>query len=271
MFKVSLEKELDNKVSEFKKEQNPVKEIQLLLESCESEDRRILQNLSKKSEVARHDKIKSDFMDLENLESEYVGKIYTISQIEDLAISYKLRFLSTQYYTGKFDIELSAKIKEFSKATKTEIDNYTLSTKFFILAPEENFTLKDEKYITKKQLDPVIFYKVDDKHYRMIHKWGNDFSIFRLIKGYSYRNWWTHQITNTVSLLPIFSLIIGFAMSQSDYLYGIGYNLTGAFFSFLLSFVTAYLFWGFGKHDEGEEIKGFFTPHNWNNDRKIIN
>ena len=150
---------------------------------------------------------KVQYSQLENLENEYEGKVYKIEQIEKLCVDYRLRFLQSKYYTGSYDVQVAAKIKEFAVSTNSPIDDYTLGRRFYMLAPEEMFQLQNEKYVSKsdlrRQADPAIFFQIDERHYRLIHKWGEDFTIFRLIKGFRWKSWWSHQWFNTVMLLPI--------------------------------------------------------------------
>ena len=59
-----------------------------------------------------------------------------------------------------------------------------------------------------RELDPVLFYKIDDQHYRLIHKWGNDFTVLRRIKGYVYDN--VDNYSRTMKLVSLtFFLLLG--------------------------------------------------------------
>jgi hypothetical protein len=264
--KVSIEKELEKKVSKIKDSFDPIQEVKLLMDSNEQEKTRILRSLSNNSQFNRVEKIVGKKIELEKLEDLYDGRVYTIDQIKELCMDYNLRFLSSEYFTGVFDVEVAGKIMEFSKKTNTSMDNYTLKNQYFIMAPDKMFTLKDEKYITKKQLDPVIFYRIDREHYKLVHKWGNDFTIFRLLVGYRFRSWWHHQWFNTVMVLPIFTLLTLMIFGgQNMFNHPFGLSL----FTITTSFLFAYFRWGWGKHDEGDQINGFFNPHNWNSVSKI--
>jgi hypothetical protein len=264
--KVSIEKELEKKVQSQKLTFDPVNEVKLLMESHETEKTRILRGLSNSSQFSRVEKLMGKQMDLEKLENTYDGRVYTIEQIKDLCIDYNLRFLPSRYFTGSFDIEVAGKILEFSSKTNTSVDEYTLKNSFFVMAPQEMFTLKDEKYITKRELDPAIFYKIDDTHYRLIHKWGDDFTIFRLLMGYRFRSWWHHQWFNTTMVLPIFALITIMLFGSKNVF---DHPISLTLFTITMSFLFSYFRWGWGKHDEGDEVGGFFNRKNWNSDSKI--
>lgn len=266
--KIAIDKELEKKSQEEKKRFNidPVNDVKLLLAGDATEDARILRGLSNNSQFNRIERIRGEQLQLEKLENGFAGKVYKRHQIEKLAVDYRLRFLQSRYYTGSFDVEVAAKIKEFAKETNTSIDDYTLSRQFYVLAPQEMFQLKDEKYVTKREKDPAIFYQIDNDHYRLIHKWGNDFTIFRLLEGFRYKSWWVHQWFNTVMVLPIVALLVGFLFGPHN----VGnHPISLSLLTVFVSFVFSYFRWGWGKHDEGDQINGFFSPTNWDSDSKI--
>lgn len=272
--KVSIEKELE-KVSQEEKQKfdlEPVNEIKLLLAGESSEDARILRGLSQNSQFNRIEKVRGEQLELENFENEYEGKVYTIDQIEKLCVDYRLRFLQSRLYTGTYDVEVAAKIKEFARNTKSPIDEYTLGRRFYMMAPGEMFALRDEKYISKaelrRQADPAIFYQIDEKHYRLIHKWGDDFTIFRLIEGFRWKSWWNHQLFNTVMLAPIVAALyfLCFEAPAAQFENHPVVNLIGIF---VPSFMIGLLGFGVWKQDEGDAIRGYFSETNWNSESKI--
>ncbi len=268
--KISLEKELKKKVQEKKKELefDPIKEVKLLLANDDAEDVKILRNLSRNSQFNRIERIQGEHMELEKIENDFHGEIYTIDQIKDLAIKYKLRFLSSQYYTGTYDVQVTAKIKDFARKTNIELTEYNLREKFSILAPEKMFSLTNEKYITKKQLDPLMFYRVDSEHYRLVHKWGDDFTILRYLTGFRWKSYWNYHFFNAALCLPIVAFILTSIL-------GLPTNTTAVtllvFAMLFFSNLASYLFFGWNKSDDGDIIDSFFTPTNWNSTKKIRN
>lgn len=268
MIKVSIDKEL-NKASTKEKEiykSDPVNEVKLLLNGDETEDKCILRNLSKNSQLSRVEDLLGEKIELEKLENSYDGQVYTREQIKKLAIDYKLRFLNSQNYSGKFDVQVAAKIKEFSKKTNSPIDAWSLSNKYYILAPDTMFTLKDKRYVTKRELDPAIFYQVDENHYRLIHKWGNDFTIFRYITGYRWKSYGNYWFFNTMVCLPIVALIMTLLVNVS---FVVNSPIFFTISTFALSACVSLIAKGFGKLDEFSAIKGFFTPYNWDSTDRL--
>ncbi len=96
-------------------------------------------------------------------------RVFHISQIEQICEKYYLRFLSVYYYKGSVDKELPVKISNFETAYSIKCDTNDL----FIVAPAESFKLE------RKPKDPLLFYQISDEYYYLVHKWGNDLSIFR--------------------------------------------------------------------------------------------
>ena len=272
--KVSIDKELEKASQEHKEKFNldPINEVKLLLENNSHEDARILRGLSNNSQFNRIEKVRGEQIELENLENEYEGKVYKIEQIEKLCVDYRLRFLQSKYYTGSYDVEVAAKIKDFAKATKSPIDEYTLGRRFFMMAPAEMFSLRDEKYVSKaelrRQADPAIFFQIDEKHFRLIHKWGNDFTIFRLIEGYRWKSWWSHQWFNTVMISPIIAMLF-FLFHETPAAQFENHPILNITVIGLVSFIMTHLLFGIWKQDEWEAIRGYFSKTNWNSDQKI--
>jgi len=244
-----------------------VKDVKLLLEGDSQEDLRILRNLSSNSQLTQIERIRGRQIELEKLEKNYAGDIYNINQIKNICIDYHLRFLPSVNYTGSFDVELARKIKQFSNDAKIELNEWNLNRKFFIMAPEEMFMLREEKYIRKKQLDPIIFYKIDEYHYRMVHKWGNDFTIFRLLDGLRWKSYWSHMWFNMFMLMPIVGFVFAMIFGIDDITY---YTKTSAFIITFFSFIFSWLFFGVPKQDDFSVIKGYFSKYNWDSDSKLV-
>ena len=272
--KVSIDKELEKASLQHKEKFNvdPINEVKLLLAGESSEDARILRGLSNNSQFNRIEKVRGEQIELENLENEYEGKVYKIEQIEKLCVDYRLRFLQSKYYTGSYDVEVAAKIKDFAKATKSPSDEYTLGRRFFMMAPAEMFELRDEKYVSKaelrRQADPAIFFQIDEKHFRLIHKWGNDFTIFRLIQGFRWKSWWSHQWFNTFLISPIVAMLF-FLCHNTPAAQFENHPILNITVIGLVSFILAHLCFGIWKQDEMEAIRGYFSKTNWNSDQKI--
>lgn len=269
--KINLEESLKNEKKKDMEVMDSVKEVILLLAGEESEDTRILRSLSENSELSRVERITQTALEIEKLESSYTGDVYTLEQIKKLAIDYRLRFLCSRYFTGKFDVEVAAKIKEFSKENNISMNEYQLKNNFFILGPKEVFDIKDEKYVNPKPLDPVLFYKLDDNHYRLIHKWGNDFTILRYLEGFKWKSFWNYFWVMMFAFFPIFSFIVGLTTTPSELKLSIGtivFNII-AVFIFTISFVH-FKYTRKKTDDFWDAIPDFFSPNNWSSTKNIV-
>lgn len=268
--KEDLAKQADMNLSETK---------QLLIASGQ-EDMHILRHLGANSTLVQLENLSGKTIELENLEKEY-GQVFTIGQIEDLAVDYRLRFLASRLFIGKMDVEVTAKVKEFFKKTNMASDEHTLQTKFFVLATPDSFSLEKHRVEHFKGIkqalmdnDPVLFYKIDDIHYRMIHKWGKDFTIFRRLLGYKWKSPNKVRTFNFFAYMPIFALILGLlfpAMVATTPFLSVG----------LVILATAIFAWvrnlqyvdegGTFSSQETEYYDKYFTPHNWNTTAKLVN
>lgn len=98
-------------------------------------------------------------------------RVFHISQIETLCKKYYLKFLPSVYYKGSIDPLLPVKINQFEIAYSVSCEKWNS----YIAAPKTSFRLEE------KPKDPLLFYKINDEYFYLIHKWGNDLSITRRI------------------------------------------------------------------------------------------
>lgn len=236
---MNLKNELKQmKETDMQRHSDVVSEVKLLLEGDAQQDMQIMRHLAVESSIMRAEDSLGRKINLENLERDY-GEIYTIDQIKTLCIKYQLRFLSSRIYKGTLPLETISKLKQFSKETNTGIDEHSLRTKFFIIAPVEEFNVthlseRAEKERIRRELDPVLFYKIDNEHYRMIHKWGNDFSPMRRIKGILFKSENNHNY-----IMSSFVISIGLILFSSI-IYG-NNRLFNSPLSFIISVVLCIL------------------------------
>lgn len=194
MLTINLEKELvKNKLAELNQQEELIlAEANKILEKNTEDDIKTLERLGldkliKDSKQITY-KVNKQYGELEK------ERIFSKDDIKQLCKTYCLKFLPVQYYKGRLDPYLPTKIKEAENKYRT-LSKYDLH----IVAPSQSFTL------TEKDRDPLLFAKVDDDRYYLIHKWGNDLSIFNMLKGFVFRNYYTVFLTVLLSFsLPIF-------------------------------------------------------------------
>lgn len=268
MFKQKIDKELESKKKSEEADvmgHNAVKQVKLLTQGDAIEDMRILTALGSDHQLVAAQNEFGKKIELEKMDEDYDGAVYTIDQIRSLALKYNLRFLSSKRYTGHMDVQVVAKIKAFAETAKVEMDNYEVGRKFFILAPEQLFQLDDKVILRTRDIDPIMFYKIDDIHYKLIHKWGVDFSVLRLVSGFKWMGWWNHFLVNMLVMLPFAAAFWGLVLSSSF----LEYHTAWSSVSILLTGIVYGWMTGIPMLDELDVEEEYFSPSKWNSDHKI--
>ncbi len=166
-----------------------VKSVQKLLDYEGQQDAQMLKEMGLATQLNYASEMKGRQMELESKKEMYAGKVFRKEAIQKLAMDYRLRFLKSYLYKGFVDVEIPAKIKEFAKLANLELTSQHLADRFFILAPGKAFNT--EKVLIpkiEKQVDPLLFFQIDQDHYRLVHKWGADFTPFRALLGWKWRS-----------------------------------------------------------------------------------
>lgn len=181
MIKIQLKKELESlKNNDVENSEMFLNEVKQLMEGTVLEERDILKSMGLGSNIIKSENKTKDLNEFKEMEKTYEGEIYTIDQIKHLALKYNLRFLNSKQFKGTVAPELGSILVRFKK--KHLLSDYDMRDNFFILAPESMFELN------KRPIDPLIFYRATNKNsnktiYKLVHKWGEDFSITRRISG----------------------------------------------------------------------------------------
>src|SRR5690606_8248338 len=93
-------------------------------------------------------------------------KIYHIDQIKEICIQYRLRFLSSKYFKGKYP-------KSAIEAIAQLEDTHDLKLQGFkIVAPSKLFKLENAD-------DPLLFAPMGNSYFYLVHKWGKDLHPLR--------------------------------------------------------------------------------------------
>lgn len=266
---VSIEKELAVKKKQSEEAlyaETALSDVKLLLTGDAIEDLEISRGLGTQHSLVYGETVNAQVLELEKMNTEYNGKVFKIEDIKALAIKYNLRFLSSTLFTGKMDVEVISKIKEFVKeANMPKLDKWQLSSKFFILAPEKCFHLTNQEIIRQKDLDPAIFYKIDEENYRLVHKWGADFTVFRLISGYMWKSHDNFFTGIAVITFPIVLFLMTWICSTEFKMERpvLFYFVTTLATIIITFFTTSW------QRDEGKAEKRMFSPWKWNSKDKI--
>ena len=173
-----LIKEKKNREKQFFKENNTLIQItKNILESTEKEDRDFLRN--------KGFNILEATPSPKNLNTQKIE----LDDIENLCHKYDLKVLPINKYKGPRPADLAQSIRKFeSKVPEVYLGKY------FILAPSEQFDLS---YVEFKG-DPWLLWTRNDQTYYIVKKWGNDFNIFRRIKGFLLSHILLYLITSVI-------------------------------------------------------------------------
>lgn len=170
-------------------------------------------------------------------------RVFHISQIEAVCKRYRLRFLPTRMYNGIIDKDLPNRIATFEIAYNIKCDG--VNTK--IVAPMESFELQE------KPKDPLMFYQINDEYYYLIHKWGNDLSIFRALLTFWENGFFSFFFAPVILFFPF---------------YFFPSNLSFAFFIGSFAIHPAYIFRRLDKDGDDQIYAGYLKPNQWDSPYK---
>lgn len=129
-------------------------------------------------------------------------RIYHVDQIQDICITYRLRFLDTKYFKNEIPYEALMKIKEMEKDHDIEMRG------FKIVAPSKMFKLEDAD-------DPLLFAPIGNGYFYLIHKWGNDLNPFRKIWAWNFKSF-ENLIFSTVIVSLLLTYLIPNGVFSKD-------------------------------------------------------
>lgn len=260
MFTVNLEQELINskKASLSSEEQVVLAEAEKILSSSTEEDMLILKRMGLDYSV---EKSKNLTNKVKFLKAFNKTRVFSEDEIKDLCITYGLRFLPIDKYKGEVDPLVPSKVKDFEKTYNEVIEkswrNEFNYNKFMICAPGESFEL------SARPKDPLLFYPINDsngnvKDYFLVHKWGNDISMWNAIKAWKNRNFFT-WITCffTMYMMPLLfvaSMLFNFKIGFG----AIAITVVASFAWALLAMITT----------EGDFFSGKFHSDTWKSEYK---
>lgn len=202
-------------------ESSALNEVKGLLEYEQVRDMSRIRKMSPHSNEVVAENIKGFILEMSKYEDEFKGDIIKLDAIKKTALKFGLRFLPSTLYLGSYDPTVLSAIEEFSKDCKVDLNEHNLTSKFFILAPSECFKLEKEEQEEKRGSavrsffrniilqfeDPLLFYKVDDSHYKMIKKWGKDLTYARAIKAFFMKSYERMLCSlMVISAIPLFFL-----------------------------------------------------------------
>ena len=131
-------------------------------------------------------------LDFSKLDS---NNIYSLEQIRQICVKYRLRFLDSKAFIGEIPAEGISKIKALEKTLGHPVDG------FKIVAPKKLFQLED------KDSDPLLFLQLANDKFYFIHKWGGELNRFRALLATPLRSFMS-MFWTLLAVAFLFSLAI---------------------------------------------------------------
>lgn len=261
MLKVDITKEVIKKRESSKKDAvNIVKETQLLLEGDAQQEREILKKIGLGHQIKKAERVNVIDLERKTFETEYGGEVVMQEhEIKELCIKYDLKFLPTEKFKGHTDLNIGPRIRRF-----VEKNNINPSKgDFFIMAPGKTFNLEDRPKPVKDS-DPILFYKIpnntEERMFVMVHKWGNDFTIFRRLRGLVLENVTSFVISHIT--IGFFVALLGCNLLDNDYSIGIGNIILSSLIA--IAYAGILLLIRAGGDRSGRELNDVFNVNLWN-------
>lgn len=145
-------------------------------------------------------------------------RVFTVEAIERVCRAYGLRFLPSFMYKGALDEGIAPALEELKRLNRGVLPAGTypfwLGGRFdgraslqhhtyWIAAPKASFALQP------RPQDPLLFCALGDNRFYLVHKWGNDLSVWRRIRCWlaKWALWWTGSAVFTAfwAWVPLFS------------------------------------------------------------------
>lgn len=124
------------------------------------------------------------------------GESVSLNSIKNIAHKYALRFLPANRFKSEYPVQAVHNAKEWYDRGYND---------FYILAPGKDLTLKK---------DPILFVKIDGR-YTVVHKWGNDFTVFRRLLAWKP---FSIIVTSLIGVLCYYLAILSYSNIDASFI-----------------------------------------------------
>ncbi|HMQ76244.1 MAG TPA: hypothetical protein PKE21_09945 [Flavobacteriales bacterium] len=131
------------------------------------------------------------------------ARIFDRRAIEDLCVRYRLRFLPGGLYKGELPRQAIAAVRALEARTGKVLRGY------HIMAPAHRFRLCDADG------DPLLFVRIGQGRYYLIHRWGADLSPLRALLYWPFRTP-AHLAVTVVAVAMVLAAAIPTSCISSD-------------------------------------------------------
>ena len=228
---------------------DPAREAQVLLQEQGMQEERAIRQLGLSRSLHQVHDPKQRWLRHWLLNKEFDGEVYHVDDIKKVCVNYRMRMLPSRLYHGPIDPEFGVKLNRFQQEHRLSQED--LEYDFYIVAPAETFDLEQRQ---RPLIDPLLLYKVDQQHYKLVHQWGGDLHQFRYNQTWRHRSLTNKNINWTEVTFLVTMLMFGFLAESMANAFTIA-----SVFTFLVG-------WGFYStlRDNLEEQKHRFSNYNWN-------
>ncbi len=175
--------------NKFKSETAILEEVSLILSENENARDAIKKTMQQESSTDAND------FNIDLLETD---KIFHLTQIRSVCITYRLRFLDSSFFKDAIPEEAISKIHSLEKAHETTLGG------FKIMAPTKVFQLLSYD-------DPLLFAPIGNDYYYLVHQWGKDLSPTRKWLVKPFKDLW-----NFMLLCLLVSCIVTFLTPENN-------------------------------------------------------
>lgn len=166
--RTNLQRKLEALREKEMMERELLEDVRRILEEEKYSEADILQRIAE----GDPDGIDGNDFDFDHLES---GRIFHLSQIKKICITYRLRFLNTSLFKGELPAEAVLAVKNLERVHATTLKGYK------IIAPAKFFKLENAD-------DPMLFAPIGNNYFYLIHKWGTDIHPLRRLLMWPLKN-----------------------------------------------------------------------------------
>ncbi len=181
----------------------------------------------------------------------WAADTFTKEDVQRVCVRYRMRMLPSHRYQGPVDPEFGVKLRAFQR--QHPLTDADWQQHFFIVAPAETFALDKRQ---NPAVDPLLLYRVDAHHYRLVHQWGNDLHPLRRWRA------WRHRSLTTMAL---YWALVTFVLSAATF--GL---LAESWVGGLTIATVSTLLVGWGYYtvvgDHYERYRHQFSDFNWDQD-----
>lgn len=226
---INIQDQLANWKNDIRtKEDQVLSEAHKILHSDLFSEKRVLENLQQYNKV--YEVLEEELLDPE--------RIFSVSEIKEIAVRYRLKFLDTNLYKNEIPYKAIIKLKELNTRYYKEL-RY-----FKILAPNEAFDKEGNI------AEALLFIKTNYDNYYLLESWGEKLNWTRKWKHWPMRNFETLALTLLfITLCITLSLPTAFITLDAQAVYWSGYRAAAFFHILIFNFgVTAYVTFAFAKN-----------------------